>query len=246
MLRRFDTAVALPVPTQSFSARATETYRRNQDVSRFEQTGDRNALLEARRASPRQGRDPTGLLAEYEVEFWAGNWSAARTILADGRLAPDLVIEGLNPNSLECVALHRALMSWLAGDREAARREAQQANAIIGSRAWPERQQTYADAAVLLGTALTRDHEATGQRANALRQKTARASDFDRPQLVADIGRAWSLLGEKDEALAVLRELLTGPGAITVTPRAVRLDPCWSQLASDPRFDQIIGAARRL
>lgn len=246
MLRHFDAVTALALPTQDVTDRGTEGVRRSRDIARYEQTGDRAALVAARRQSPRQGRDVTGRLAQYETEWWAGNWSAARAVLADDRLAPDLLVDGLNTNTRETVALHRALMAWLAGDRVASRREALQANAIVGAGQWSERQQMYADAALLLGVTLAGDQADALRRAAALRQLAAQRGDFDRSHLLNDVGRAYALLGEKDDAFAILRELLTGPGPATCTPRAVRLDPCWSQLAADPRFDQIIVAAKRL
>jgi hypothetical protein len=94
----------------------------------------------------------------------------------------------------------------------------------------------------------------TGNKAEALRlaqelRRDIAGKDFQ-TELgeLTRLGRTYALLGERDEALAILRTLMTGPSltAFAGSPRIIRLDPCWSKLADDPRFDEILKAAKPL
>jgi len=49
----------------------------------------------------------------------------------------------------------------------------------------------------------------------------------------------------REEALSILREIIGKP-LVVRTPRSFRLDPIWSRLADDPRFDQILNSAKAL
>ena len=94
----------------------------------------------------------------------------------------------------------------------------------------------------------------TGDKAGALRlaqelRRDIAGKDFQ-TELgeLTRLGRTYALLGERDEAFAILRKLLTGPSVTSFagSPRLIRLDPCWSKLRDDPRFEEILKAAKPL
>lgn len=59
-----------------------------------------------------------------------------------------------------------------------------------------------------------------------------------------EAGRALTALGRKEEALAMLRAVVAGPSLMS--PNEIRIDPLWSRLKDDPRFEEILKAAKPL
>ena len=54
-------------------------------------------------------------------------------------------------------------------------------------------------------------------------------------------------LDAREEALTCLRAITTGPSCSDFgTPRIIRIDPCWSRMADDPRFEAILKAVKPL
>jgi hypothetical protein len=52
------------------------------------------------------------------------------------------------------------------------------------------------------------------------------------------VAQVYAILGEKDRAIEVLNGLLSRPSAMTV--QALRVNPIWDPLRSDPRFQALI------
>jgi len=84
--------------------------------------------------------------------------------------------------------------------------------------------------------------------ATEVRYEIGRGTENWKIHLLNELGRVYALLGERELALEILRTLMTGPNSFYVfgTPRLIRFDPCWSHLATDPRFDEILKAAKPL
>ena len=84
--------------------------------------------------------------------------------------------------------------------------------------------------------------------AAGLRNENAGKPGNSENLLLNELGRVYALLGEREIALEILRTLMTGQNSYLIfgTPRLVRIDPCWSRLADDPRFDEILKAAKPL
>ncbi len=57
-------------------------------------------------------------------------------------------------------------------------------------------------------------------------------------------GGMLAAVGQSDDALVLLRELMAGP--CRFTPNEIRIDPSWSGLKRDPRFEQVLKSAKRL
>lgn len=61
---------------------------------------------------------------------------------------------------------------------------------------------------------------------------------------MADVARAYVALGRRDEALALLRTMMTT--TCSLSPNEIRLDPLLSRLKDDPRFEEILKSAKPL
>ena len=57
-----------------------------------------------------------------------------------------------------------------------------------------------------------------------------------------EAGRTFAAIGRREEALAVLRQVLQGP--CRASPNEIRFDPLWSRLKEDPRFEEILRSVR--
>ena len=59
-----------------------------------------------------------------------------------------------------------------------------------------------------------------------------------------EAGRTYAAIDRREEALATLRQLMSG--LARMSPNEIRLDPLWSRLKDDPRFEEILNAAKPL
>ena len=80
-----------------------------------------------------------------------------------------------------------------------------------------------------------------------LRREIGNRPGVDETNILNELGRIYALVGARNEALDCLRTLVTGPSANNFgTPRVIRIDPCWSRIAADPRFEEILKSAKPL
>ena len=204
--------------------------------------GDRAALLRALVTRAPFENDPDGLQSSYEHAMLSGNLPAAEKALADPRFR----VSRNNRGGVfdEPVALHRALVAWLLGQSDAAKRFADEAIGTLEAGHPTPRQEPYALMCRALAEALA------GRRDDALRNARAAAATgvqrdvYASLELKYDLGRVYLLLGRSDEALTALREIVTTP--TETTPIEIRMDPLWSRLKDDPRFDEILKSAKPL
>ncbi|HEY8834484.1 MAG TPA: hypothetical protein VIM09_02795, partial [Chthoniobacterales bacterium] len=70
-------------------------------------------------------------------------------------------------------------------------------------------------------------------------EKTRTANDlFEQPVYEVGLAQLQAQFGFKDRAITALQRLLSTNGA-TITPALLRLDPNWSYLRDDPRFQAL-------
>jgi hypothetical protein len=144
----------------------------------------------------------------------------------------------------EPISFHRALVAFLSGRPDAAATFADQAILSIRSSQYSPRQQPFAlmdiaEAEAFSGRATDADRDAAAAVADATTHDA-----FDAMVLQSEMGRVYAALGEQEKAFGVLRAMIAGP--CELTPREIRLDPLWSRLKDDPRFEQILKSAKPL
>jgi TolB-like protein len=252
MLRRYPTAVALGDRVNRGALAASDaalgSAGRLLEYARFAVDNDRAGLLRRLRSLPARSYDPAGLFGAYECAMLEGDWAAAARLLASPQL--DGLYISLGPAGGP-IALHRAYVAHLLGQREIAAVQAREATAQLRALSPIPRLQPYvamqlARAAVFGGAA----GEAR-QLADTLRRDLPAIFLHDRLSLLTELGRTYALIGARDEAFDCLRTLMTGPTpaghtAVYYTPNLIRIDPCWARLKDDPRFEEILKSAKPL
>jgi TolB-like protein len=211
-------------------------------TAQFEVDGDREAYfrrLDASRFSLLT--DPNGLQKSYTMALLRGDYAAAEKALSDPNLkavvGPESVLN-------EPVSFHRALLAFLSGRPDEAATLADQAISSLHSAQYSPRQEPFvlmdiAQAEAFAGRATDAERDATA----AMAEATAHDA-FDAMVLQSELGRLYAALGEREKAISVLRAMIAGPCALT--PGEIRLDPLWSRLKDDPRFEQILKSAKTL
>ncbi len=203
--------------------------------------GNRDAYFRRSAALTAPPSDPADLEDAYMLAMARGDWGAADRALTDPRIT---FTWGISDVISEPVALHRAAVAFLRGDHAEARRLAEQALVSLRGGRWNERQQPWVRMAIAEAEALA------GQRADALREADAamaevRARDaVDFAHLRLTLARIHLVLDQRDAAFAALRESLAS--FCDTTPNEFRLDPFWARVKDDPRFEEILKAAKAL
>ncbi|MSU25307.1 MAG: hypothetical protein EXS32_15995 [Opitutus sp.] len=130
-------------------------------------------------------------------------------------------------------------MAFLRGQLDSAAKFAGEAIESYRARSWPLRQAPVVSVNIALAEAFA------GQADAALRD----AKDGLARHIAANskllLGQINVILGRREEALAILRDTLAGVTEWT-SPHELRLDPLWSRLKDDPRFEEILKSAKPL
>ena len=88
-----------------------------------------------------------------------------------------------------------------------------------------------------------RPAEASRDAQLAMAEATARDS-FDAVNLRGYLGEIYVSLGQREEAFACLRQMMREP--FSLSPNEIRIDPLWSRLKADPRFEEILKSTKPL
>lgn len=203
--------------------------------------GNRAAFLEAFARLPRDAQDPTGLRAAYERATRAHDFAAAELALADPRLTG---IADHQRAVSEPVAGHRALVAHLRGKREEARALAQAALDEYRRRSWTPRQLPTVNLGIARARALAGEVDEAMRAVDEAVTAAVKLNAYGGQHAVLEAGRTSALFGRSERALDRLREVVNGLGRFS--PNEIRLDPLWSRLKDDPRFEQILQSAKRL
>jgi hypothetical protein len=213
-----------------------------QAAAQFALSGDRAAYAAAVESLPRAPADPTGAGAAVEAAEIRGDYAAADRILTNPNLT--LFTEPGSSVINDPVAMLRAKMAIYRGDTVAGRRFAVEALRFYRESSWNPRQQVWVRMRIALAEAWS------GQSAEALRDGPAAMTDalaqdhFDAANLRKILAEIYLSLDRRAEALATLREMMSDPGA--VSPNHIRINPLWSRLKDDPRFEEILRSAKPL
>jgi len=210
--------------------------------AQFGLDGDRAAYVRAVAALPRSDDDPSGLRAAYRQAMLAGDLAKADGALADPRFTS---VDGLGSIIAEPGALHRAMIARLRGQNEEAQRFADEAIAWQHRQKLAPRQQPY------VALVIARAKAFAGRTAEAIPELQAgvtlalKLDAYGGVGTMIEAGRAYVALGRNDDALALLRVLMNGPAG-GLSPNEIRVDPLWSRLKDDPRFEEILKSAKAL
>jgi TolB-like protein len=211
-------------------------------LAQLAQDGDFSAYRNAL-APLRAQVDGVARTYPWRADLYAGDFAAAEQYLASP-LATHVGPGGVVNNP---VALYRAITRQAQGDRSQAREQALEARRYFEGRKWTNRQQS------LVAAELALCHALAGER--ALAQETlARSRELQklRPDafIAAEIRSVWGMvllvLGDREGALAELREMAAGASPLALPPPYLRFDPFWSQLKDDPRFEEFIRSTKPL
>ncbi len=209
--------------------------------SEFALNGNHGAFLAAMAKVRPSGFDSSGLEARYEWAMFAGELDEAERTLADPRMPGITDTHGIHRAP---VALHRALVAHLQGKRESARRHADEAISEFTRRQWTPRQRPVVHLGIASAKAYAGRLDEAIPEARAAMAEGARL-DAQTGMMLRFIGGGMlAAVGQSDDALVLLRELMAGP--CRFTPNEIRIDPRWSGLKRDPRFEQVLKSAKRL
>ncbi len=140
--------------------------------------------------------------------------------------------------------LHRAYVAYLLGKADAAKAYSEAAIATMRQFNWTPRQRVWAKLAIAQAEAYE------GRFDNAVRESKEALDDmaakdaYECLSVRFEHGKILVIAGRRDEALAVLAEVVARP--MFVAARSVRFDPVWSRLKDDPRFDSILNSVKAL
>src|SRR5262249_48519736 len=65
---------------------------------------------------------------------------------------------------------------------------------------------------------------------------------FDGTFYLYDFAEIQARVGNADEALSAIRQLLDLSAGLMMSPALLRLDPVWDRIRSDPRFEKIVAS----
>jgi tetratricopeptide (TPR) repeat protein len=191
------------------------------------------SVMEKELAKVLSGVDPDGLVTFTRVQFLMLQRKFAEALGVLKQLPKDVSYDEQLPELLEG-AIHTFL-----NDKEEARSAFERARTIAEKlvREGPNDAKRHARLGLILA-ALDRKDEAiaAGKRAVELGPESQDA--LDGPNITLGLAKIYTWTGEIDQALQLLDHSLNTPNGVTVP--ALKLDPIWDPLRSDPRFQALI------
>jgi TolB-like protein/Tfp pilus assembly protein PilF len=133
---------------------------------------------------------------------------------------------------------HLGLAKRLAGDTEGGTREIRQGRDELEALRKESAGEGYVEDLMMAEGAL--GNRAAVDRYAAMLQDTIAKDAYAGPTLQLAIAIARAQLGQADEAIALLADLLHKPGDITAA--LLRADPVWNPIRNDPRFQALVKA----
>jgi TolB-like protein/cytochrome c-type biogenesis protein CcmH/NrfG len=104
------------------------------------------------------------------------------------------------------------------------------------------RDEEYFKQAAMLDAGLGRKEDAIREALRAVELMPITKDSIAGPALVANLALVYAWTGERDRALEQLESVAAIPSGPTYGD--LRFNPCWDNLRGDPRFDQIVAAAK--
>ena len=182
--------------------------------------------------------DPTGQVrySRFKVAMWLGQSAEAMRLL-DG--APDWIRTNPAHRPVATSSLRGQALE-AAGQPETARAAFAAAIPLLEERI------RSGGGEPSLHLSLGRAYAGMGRKEDALREGRKAVEllpvsrdAFDGPSYLEQLAQIQARVGNTDEALALLRQLLEMPAGLVLSPPVLRLDPAWDSLRNDPRFQKL-------
>jgi tetratricopeptide (TPR) repeat protein len=177
------------------------------------------------------------IFVRFEVAMWSHDFDAALAAL-DG--APERV--HTNPgHDLLPTDLLRAQALEAHGQTERARTAYEAAIRMLERDV--EQQPTEPSFHAFLGRAYAgvgRKDEAVREGRRAVELLPVEVDAFSGPFYLAELARIYGRLGDADEAIPVIRQLLAMPAGLALSVPVLKIDPVWDPIHKDPRFQEVL------
>ena len=209
--------------------------------TQFAIDGDRATYL---RGYPSLSLNGNATDPNYRLPMLKGDYAASDQVLGDLSVSTFVNVGSANATGGavgEPSVLLRAEIAFLRSQPDLARKYADEAIAYYRAGSWTRRQQSAVPVEIARAEALA------GRVETALRDgpgAVARFIEFDPAAAGAalpELGRIYLICGKSNEALECLRRSMMAPGP---SANEIRLDPIWSRLKDDPRFEEILKSAK--
>ena len=172
----------------------------------------------------------------YKVAMWSRDFAKAVGILEG---APEWSL--INPQHTPvATAVLRGVALEAAGQGDAARREFEGAIPLL------ERRTNSGTADPSVHLSLARAYAGLGRKDDAVREGRKAIElvpiskdAFYGPMYVGEFAAIQARVGNIDDAVALLRQLLDISAGLVVSPALLRIDPAWDTLRADPRFKKL-------
>jgi TolB-like protein/Flp pilus assembly protein TadD len=185
------------------------------------------------------GIDPQGQgrFTRFKVAMWSRDFQAALKVLDS---APDWLLNNPGHRPVATSVLRARALEACGQTHEA--------------HAAYERAVPILRAAINSGTAESSIHASLGQAYAGLGRKTdalreglkaaellpVSADAFDGPVYLEQLAEIQARVGNIDEALSLIRQLLDIPAGFVMSQALLKLDPFWDPLRGDPRFEALV------
>jgi TolB-like protein/Flp pilus assembly protein TadD len=182
--------------------------------------------------------DPQGQVrfVRYRVALRTRDFAKAVAVLEG---APDLILTDPVHSPVATAGLRGVALEAM-GDTGAAHREFEAAIRLLEAKISAGRNEPSLHAA--LGRAyggLDRSSDAVREGAKAIELRPVSQDAFDGTFYLYDFAEIQARIGNTDEALSVIRQLLDLSAGLMMSPALLRLDPAWDAMRGDPRFQKL-------
>ena len=175
----------------------------------------------------------------YRIALHTRDFARAVAVLEG---APDLILTDPVHSPVATVGLRGVALEGMS-DTVAAHREFEAAIRLLEEKISAGRSEPSIHAA--LGRAyagLDRKSDAVREGAKAIELRPVSQDAFDGTFYLYDFAEIQARVGNADEALSAIRQLLDFSAGLMMSPALLRLDPAWDPIRSDPRFEKIVAS----
>ena len=198
----------------------------------FRWKGDLSGLVEfTRRLRPEQANDEDNFASVFASKFFSRDYEAALKLVESTR--DEFAVRDSStfwPKSMLLAIVHQAL-----GDEDTARRRFEFARFLLEARLATHREDAPAMSSLArVNAALGRMDEAVREAREAVALVSMEREPVDGPDRAVDLAEVLLRAGHRDEAVAMIQNLLQQPGYLTV--HELRADSRWDFARNDPQF----------